>query len=296
MPIPVAYNLRSARERWTSSVVAVLGIAGTVGVFVAMLALARGFKATVTSSGLPQNAIVQRSGADTEMTSILTLDDVHVVEELPQVARTADGKPLVSPEVVVIAPIPLRDTGTDANVQVRGVSPRVLGVRDNVTLVEGRFIQPGLAEAVIGKGAHNAYTGLDLGATVRIGAGTWKIVGVFDGHGTAFDSEVWADASVLDGFYQRPTNVFQSATVRLKSKDAFAAFEATLKGWRPDLILTDIHMPEAKGTDICRTLKNEYKTQDIPIVLFSSLNDDDPNARVAMQDPRADADDLGAPQ
>jgi putative ABC transport system permease protein len=230
MPIPIAYNLRGARERWTSSVVAVLGIAGTVGVFVAMLALARGFKATVTSSGLPQNAIVQRSGADTEMTSILTLDDVHVVEELPQVARSADGKPLVSPEVVVIAPIPLRETGTDANVQVRGVSSRALGVRDNVKLVEGRFIQPGLAEAVIGKGAHTAYTGLDLGATVRIGAGTWKIVGVFDGHGTAFDSEVWADASVLDGFYQRPTNVFQSATVRLRSRDDFAAFEATLKG------------------------------------------------------------------
>jgi putative ABC transport system permease protein len=209
--------------------VAVIGIAGTVGVFVAMLALARGFKATVTSSGLPQNAIVQRSGADTEMTSILTLDDVHVVEELPQVAR-ADGKPLLSPEVVVIAPIPLRETGTDANVQVRGVSARVLGVRDNVRLVEGRFIQPGLAEAVIGMGAHNAYAGLDLGATVRIGAGTWTIVGVFDGHGTAFDSEVWADASVLDGFYQRPTNVFQSATVRLKSQDDFAAFAATLKG------------------------------------------------------------------
>ncbi len=230
MPIPVAYNIRSARERWTSSVVAVLGIAGTVGVFVAMLALARGFKATVTSSGLPQNAIVQRSGADTEMTSIITLDDIRVVEDLPQVARAADGTPLVSPEVVVIAPIPLRETGTDANVQVRGVSPHVLGVRDNVKLVEGRFIQPGLAEAVIGRNAHHAYTGLDLGATVRIGAGTWKIVGVFDAKGTAFDSEVWADASVLDGFYQRPTNVFQSATVRLKSKDDFAAFEATLKG------------------------------------------------------------------
>jgi putative ABC transport system permease protein len=229
MPIPVAYNFRSARERWTSSVVAVLGIAGTVGVFVAMLALARGFKATVTSSGLPQNAIVQRSGSDTEMTSILTIDDVRVLEDAPQVARTGSG-PLVSPEVVVIAPIPLRETGTDANVSVRGVSPRVLAVRDNVKLVEGRFIQTGLAEAVIGKGAHHAYAGLDLGATVRIGAGTWKIVGVFDGKGTAFDSEVWADASVLDGFYQRPMNVFQSATVRLKSPDDFDAFAATLKG------------------------------------------------------------------
>jgi putative ABC transport system permease protein len=229
MAIPVSYNLRSASERWTSSVVAVLGIAGTVGVFVAMLALARGFKATLVSSGLPQNAIVQRAGADTEMTSILSLDDVRIVEDFPQVARDASG-PLVSPEVVVICALPLRDTGTDANVQVRGVLPRVLGVRDNVKLVEGRFIQPGLAEAVVGKGARHAYAGLDLGATVRIGAGTWTIVGVFDGKGTAFDSEVWADANVLDGFYQRPTNIFQSATVRLRSPEDFPAFEATLKG------------------------------------------------------------------
>jgi len=92
MAIPVAYNLRSAKERWTSSVVAVLGIAGTVGVFVAMLALARGFQATVTSSGLPQNAIVQRSGADTEMTSILQVEDVRIVEDAPQVARDDSGR------------------------------------------------------------------------------------------------------------------------------------------------------------------------------------------------------------
>ena len=43
----------------------------------------------------------------------------------------------------------LKKEGTDANVQIRGVSPRVLGVRDNVKLVEGRFVSPGLAEAVV---------------------------------------------------------------------------------------------------------------------------------------------------
>jgi putative ABC transport system permease protein len=230
MAIPVSYNVLSARERWTSSVVAVLGIAGTVGVFVAMLALARGFKATVASSGLPQNAIVQRAGADTEMTSIMTIDDVRLVEDAPQVANGADGAPLVSPEVVVIAALPMRGTDADANVQIRGVSPRVLSVRDNVKVVEGRFLRPGLAEAVVGKGALHAYVGLDLGATVRIGAGTWKIVGVFDGHGTAFDSEVWADAATLNGFYQRPPSIYQSATVRLRSPEDFPAFEATLKG------------------------------------------------------------------
>ena len=229
MAIPVSYNLLSAKERWSSSVVAVLGIAGTVGVFVAMLALARGFKATLTSSGQPQNAIVQRSGADNEMTSILTPDELRVVEDAPQVAR--DGTtPLVSPEVVVISAIPMRGSDGEANVQVRGVQPRVLSVRDGVKVVEGRFLKPGLAEAVVGRGARDAYQGLELGATVRIGAGTWTIVGVFDAKGSAFNSEVWADAAILNGFYQRPPNIFQSATVRLRSPEDFPAFEATLKG------------------------------------------------------------------
>ena len=230
MAIPVSYNLLSARERWTSSVVAVLGIAGTVGVFVAMLALARGFKATLVSSGQPANALVQRVGADTEMTSAVTADELRVAEEAPQIAQDATG-PLVSPEVVVIAAVPMRDSPDgEANVQIRGVGPRVLAVREQVKIVEGRFLTPGLAEVVVGRGARDAYQGLDLGATVRLGAGTWTIVGVFDGKGTAFNSEVWADAATLNGFYQRPPTIAQAATVRLKSADDFPAFEATLKG------------------------------------------------------------------
>jgi putative ABC transport system permease protein len=210
-------------------VVAVLGIAGTVGVFVAMLALARGFKATLVSSGQPANAIVQRVGADTEMTSAVSADELHVAEEAPQIARDAAG-PLVSPEVVVIAAVPMRDSPDgEANVQIRGVGPRVLAVRDQVKVVEGRFLTPGLAEVVIGRGARSAYQGLDLGATVRLGAGTWTVVGVFDAGGSAFDSEVWADATILNGFYQRPPNIFQAATVKLRSPDDFEAFEETLK-------------------------------------------------------------------
>jgi putative ABC transport system permease protein len=225
MAIPVSYNLLSAKERWTSSVVAVLGIAGTVGVFVAMLALARGFKATLTSSGQPANALVQRVGADTEMTSAITAEELRVAEDAPQIARDAAG-PLVSPEVVVIAAVPMKDSPDgEANVQIRGVGPRVLTVRDQVKVVEGRFFTPGLAEVVVGRGARNAYQGLELGSTVRLGAGTWTVVG-----GSAFDSEVWADATILNGFYQRPPNIYQAATVKLRSPDDFAAFEATLKG------------------------------------------------------------------
>jgi putative ABC transport system permease protein len=222
--IPLAYNIRSARERWQSSLVAVLGIAGTVAVFIAMLALARGFKATVASSGLPQNAIIQQAGADTEMTSTITIADVRVIEDAAQVVRKG-SESLVSPEVVVIAALPLRGTDADANVQMRGVSPRVLSVRDNVRIIQGRFFQPGLYEIVVGKNAVRAYAGLDFGSEVRIGPGTWKVVGIFDAGGSAFDSEVWADATVLNGNYQRPTSVFQSATARLRSPEDFTAFE-----------------------------------------------------------------------
>ena len=227
MAIPLVYNLRSARHRWVSSLVAVLGIAGTVAVFVAMLALARGFRATVVSSGLPQNAIVQQSGTDSEMTSALLLDAVRAIEDAPQVARHG-SEPLVSPEVVVIAALPLRESGTDANVQMRGVSPRVVAVRDNVRVVQGRFFEPGLYELVVGGNAARSYAGLDLGARVRIGPGTWTVVGIFDAGGSAFDSEIWTDADVLNVNYQRPKGVFQSVTARLSSAEDFPAFEAAL--------------------------------------------------------------------
>lgn len=227
MALPLAYNLLSARQRWRSSLAALLGIAGSVGVFVSMLALARGFRTTVVSSGLPENVLVRRAGADTEMTSILEVGDVRRVEDAPQVAREG-GHALVSPEVVVIAALPLRQTGTDANVQVRGVSPLALAVRRNVRVVQGRFLSAGLPEIVVGRGAQRAYEGLDLGATVAVGAGRWTVVGVMDAGGSAFDSEVWADANVLNGSYQRPPAVYQSVTARLRSAGDLDALRATL--------------------------------------------------------------------
>jgi putative ABC transport system permease protein len=227
VPIPLVYNLRSAKERWASSVVAVLGIAGTVAVFVAMLALARGFRATLVSSGLPQNAIIQQVGSDNEMTSAIEIAAVRVVEDAVQVARRG-SEPLVSPEVVVIAALPLRGTDSDANVQMRGVSPRVVAVRDNVRIIQGRFFTPGLYEIVAGANAARAYEGVTLGSTVRIGPGRWKVVGIFDSNGSAFDSEIWADANVVNGNFQRPAGVFQSVTARLRSADDFPAFEAAL--------------------------------------------------------------------
>ena len=227
MAIPIVYNLRSVRARWTSAIVAVVGIAGTVGVFVAMLSLAKGFKATLVSSGSPDNALIVRAGATSEMTSGVGLDSVKIIQDAPGIARGPNG-PLVTAEAVLMAPIPLRSTGTDANVEVRGVSPNVLDIRKNVKIVQGRMFTPGLAEVVVGKNANTTYSGLTLGNTINLGTMQWKVVGLFDACGSSFDSEVWADPHLLTGAYNRPDTFFQSVTAHLTSPDALKQLKDAL--------------------------------------------------------------------
>ena len=226
--IPFAYNVESVRARWASTIVAVLGIAGTVAVFVAMLAMARGFQATLATSGTPENVIVRRAGATSEMDSVVPLTQLRPIEDAAEVARNGN-MPLVSAEVVVVGALPLKATGTDANVQIRGVSARALDVRPHVRVSQGRFFNPGLPEIVVGKNAITTYTGLDLGTSVKFGGLTWTVVGVLDSEGSAFDSELWADADMVNQAYQRPKGLFQSATARLVSADAFAGFKKTLE-------------------------------------------------------------------
>src|SRR5580700_5078533 len=217
--VPISYNFRSIRERWTSTIVAVLGIAGTVGVFVAMLSLARGFRATLVASGSEDNALIVRAGATSEMTSGGPLDSVKIIQDAPGIARGTEG-PLGTPEAVMMAPIPLVSTGTDANVELRGVSPNVLEIRKQVKIVQGRMFKAGLAEVVAGKNATNTYSGLKVGNSIALGTVRWQVVGVFEAGGSSFDSEVWGDSHLLSAAYSRPDNNFQSVTVHLTSADA----------------------------------------------------------------------------
>jgi putative ABC transport system permease protein len=228
MAIPFSYNVRSVAARWTTAVVSILGIAGTVGVFVAMLAMARGFQATLIASGSASNSIIRRAGASSEMDSGVTLDQTQVIADAQQVARSSEGAPLSSPEMVVIGAFPLTKSGTDANVQIRGMTPIALEVRPSVKVVEGRFFEPGLAELVVGSNAVNIYRGLGLGSTVTFGGQDWEVVGIFNAGGSAFDSEIWCDHTVLAQTFKRPTNVFSSVTTRLNSPTDFDAFKDAL--------------------------------------------------------------------
>jgi putative ABC transport system permease protein len=228
MAIPISYNVRSIVARWKTAIVSVLGIAGTVGVFVAMLAMARGFQATLIASGSASNAIIRRAGSSSEMDSGVSLDQARVIADAAQVARNGEGVPLSSPEMVVIGAFQLVKSGTDANTQIRGMTPLVLEVRPSVKIAEGRFFTPGLAELVVGSNAVNTYSGLKLGSTLSFGGQDWSVVGVFDAGGSAFDSEIWCDHTVLAQTFDRPTNVYSSTTVRLNSPTDFDAFKDAL--------------------------------------------------------------------
>lgn len=228
MVVPLIYNIRSARVRWATNLVAVLGIAGVVAVFVAMLAMAKGFQSTLVESGSERNAIVRRGGAQSEMDSILTLEQLKVVADAPGVARDLDGSPLLSGEAVVVRAFHHKASGSDALAQVRGVSQNSLRIREGLRISEGRFFKPGLAELVVGKNASLMYEGLTLGSKTKFGGGIWTVVGILDAGGSAYESEIWCDLPLLLQTYKRPTNIFSTATVRLTSPGALGAFQRAL--------------------------------------------------------------------
>jgi putative ABC transport system permease protein len=234
-------NLRSLRERLGSSVVAMIGIAGVVVVFLGVLSIAEGFRAAMASVGDPQTVIVMRAGSDTEMTSGLSGDTARLIIDSPGIARNERG-PIASPELFVIVGHPTRKDPSDANVPLRGVSPAALDVRPQVKIVEGRMFTQGTNEIVVGRAASRQFADLTVGSAPKWGQNRWQVVGIFDAGGSAAESEIWCDARVLQPAYQRG-NSYQSVYARLESRDAFQAFKDALTT-NPQLSVTAIREPD----------------------------------------------------
>ena len=234
-------NLRSLRERAGSSAVAVIGITGVVIVFVGVLSIAEGFRSAMKTVGDEDTVMVMRAGADSEMTSGMSGDHVRLIQDKPGIARDAEG-PLASPELLVIVDHPLQRSGTDANVPLRGVTPRAFKVHTNVRIVEGRAFEPGRNEIVAGRAASRQFTNLTIGSSVKWGENEWQVVGIFEAGGSAAESELWCDAKVLQPAYRRG-NSYQSTIVRLASHDSFDQLKDALTT-DPQLSVTAIREPE----------------------------------------------------
>jgi ABC-type lipoprotein release transport system permease subunit len=224
--IPLAYNLRNLAARKVSTSLTALGIAAVAWVFIFTLALAGGFESALRSAGSPDNAIVIRSGSTAELTSILAREASSVIATQPEVARAPDGAPLATAELVVVWNLPRRN-GTPTNVVVRGISAKSLAVRPKVRLAQGRMFLPGVDEIVVGKLIAQRFQNCGLGERVRLSGREWTVVGVLDGAGTSYDSEIWGDVELFMPVFDRP--VYQSATVRLQDPSQFEALKKRLE-------------------------------------------------------------------
>lgn len=208
-------NLRAVPSRLGTSLVIVVGIGGVVGVLVALLAMAEGFKQTLSSTGRPDRALILRAGSNDELASVFNIENWHIVRDLPGIKRDADGKPLAIAERYVLSDVRKRGEKTGANVVVRGTTPDVLRVRPEAKIIAGRMFTEGKREVVVGRGAVDQYEGLEIGKLVEVRDGAWPIVGIFDTGGDVHESEIWVDLASLNQAVR--SQFYATATIHLEN-------------------------------------------------------------------------------
>lgn len=229
MALPITYNVRNVRVRWQLTLLAVVGIALVVTTIVFLTAMASGFSLALRATGRDDNAMVVQKGANAELTSGIGRNAAQVLLVDPRIARDDAGRPLSSPEILVVASYPRKADGADVNVSVRGVTPRAFEVRGGLRIVAGRQVQPGLPEVIVGERVRERY-GFEVGSKVSIQNKPWEVVGVFASEGSGFESEIWGDLETMAEPLRRQGG-YQAIVVRLADPSTFEAFK---NAWEND--------------------------------------------------------------
>jgi putative ABC transport system permease protein len=220
-------NLKSLPKRFWLSLSTIVAVMLVVVVLLAFLAMRNGFQHTLASAGSQDVAMILRAGSQSEVASVITHDQVDLIEDAPGIAKGADGKPLVSPELYLVVDGIKHSSQTKANLPLRGMGPEGLAVRQGIHIVAGRMFAPGSNEIVVGKALQSEFDGLQLGQTVTLGHSRWTVVGVFAADGSVFESEIWADLPVVQSFFNR-NNVFQTVRARLVTPAALGELQRYL--------------------------------------------------------------------
>ena len=223
MAVPFKYSLKSFTSRRLTTFITVAGIALVVFVFAAVLMMAHGVQKTLVSTGSDDNVKIVRKGSNGEISSIVGGDTQNIISTLPYIAKTPDGKPIISYEPVVIINLS-KISGGLSNVTVRGVSPTSPDLRPQVKIIEGKMFNPSLRELIVGESIAKNFEGAQLGKSIKFANNEWKIVGVFSTGGSGFDSEIWGDAlQLLDAFNRG--NTVSSITLKLENVDDYGKFK-----------------------------------------------------------------------
>jgi putative ABC transport system permease protein len=222
----ISMSLQTVPQRLGASSVIVIGIAGVVAVLVSVLAMGAGFQHTLADSGRDDRVIILRGGSDAELSSNLTRTDIATISNAPGLEKDADGKALLSSELVTVVNVPKSDTGTDANVTMRGVGLKLAEVRPELKIVSGKMFRPAVRELIAGAGAAKQFRGLTVGSVLRLRNADWTVTGIFSSTGDVHESELMADVDTVGSSLER--NGYSSAVGLLSSAAAFTAFKDSL--------------------------------------------------------------------
>ena len=222
MALPLTYNVRNVLVRWRTTLFTVLGITLVVAVYVLLQSMAAGIEKSSASTGDPRNVMIVRKGSTAESSSQVSREQFRLIPYLPEVARDAQGRPLVSADVLVLIALPRRNVEGEANVLMRGISPVGMELRPQVRLVEGRWFTPGKRELVVSRRLAARFANFNIGDSFKTGGKQLTVTGWIDGGGTAFDSEIWMDADEARSIFDREN--YSSVLVRLADTASATTF------------------------------------------------------------------------
>ena len=247
-------NLRSILERSGSSLVIIVGIAGSVAVMVSLLAMAEGLSSTISSTGEEDRVIILRDGSSSELSSGVAMTELDTVSSSPGI-KSIDGEPMIAGELFAIIDLKKKGAESTSNLPIRGVQPASFKIRPEVEIVEGRNFTTGTAEIIVGKGANNQYEGLEIGDQIKVRDSFATVVGIFSSNGNVHESEIWADLAAAQGLFRRGASA-SSMILKLNSPDSFDEVGLFVESY-PNLELkvqseSDFYENQSSGADLIK--------------------------------------------
>ena len=247
-------NLRSVLERSGSSLVIIVGIAGSVAVRVSLLAMAEGLSPTISSTGEEDRVIILRDGSSSELSSGVAMTELDTVSSSPGI-KSIDGELMIAAELFAIIDLKKKGAESTSNLPIRGVQPASFRIRPEVDIIEGRNFTTGTAEIIVGKGANNQYEGLEIGDQIKVRDSFATVVGIFSSNGDVHESEIWADLATAQGLFRRGASA-SSMILKLDSPDSFNEVGLFVESY-PNLELkvqseSDFYENQSSGADLIK--------------------------------------------
>lgn len=253
--VPISYSFRCLVVRWKTTLMTASGFTLVVAALIVMLAFINGIQSVCATSGDPENVIVLSKGAGDE---VLSQVDRNLVSQIENTAVQVDGqvvRPVASRELFMVVNRFDDTQGDYTTFQVRGVTPQAFQVHPQVRVIAGHTLRPGQSEILVGTFIQRQFQ-LRVGDTLRMGRKTWRVAGILEAAGSAFESEVWCDLNELASQFRRE-GVYSTVVLRVPHPRAVEPLIRALSSSRRFSVAAlsepKYYEKQAEGTQVLRT-------------------------------------------